>query len=150
SFSVEVDKLTGELRDKVERVVRATGARGAVITRAGAVPALVGEPALGTLRPDTFAQVSADSNALLVEAAVEQMQVGEGRLGRGLFAGAGNFALPLAAGGGAVVAVEYESLALGLLRDAANRRGLGSRVRAIQTGAIEGARSLAQEGQRFE
>jgi 23S rRNA (uracil1939-C5)-methyltransferase len=150
SFALHLDKLSGAVRDRAERAARRAGARGAVLLTPGAPPALVGRPALGNLRPDTFAQVNATSNAALVEEAVAQAGVAEGSEVLELFAGSGNFTLPLLARGARVVAVESAGPALGLLRQAADQRGFSARVRTMEGDALKLALALAAEGRRFE
>jgi 23S rRNA (uracil1939-C5)-methyltransferase len=150
SFALHVDKLSGAMRSKAEVVVRQVGARGAVLLAPNESPARVREPELGTLRPDTFAQVSAGSNSTLVEAAVEQLSVREGQQVLELFAGSGNFTLPMASRGAQVWAIEQAGPALRLLRAAADRRGLGARVRILEGDSLTLAKSLSSEGRRFD
>lgn len=149
SFALHLDALSGVVRDRVERVVRATGARGAMILAPSALPTRVETPELGSLRPDVFAQVSAASNAGLVEAVVEQAGAIRDTEVLELFAGSGNFTLPLAAAGARVVAIEQAGPALGLLRASANRRGLGASIRIVEGDALDRGRALASEGRVF-
>ena len=149
SLALHLDKLTGVLSDRAEKLVRELDARGAVLLSENAKPMMIGKPVLGTLRPDVFAQVNAGSNAGLVDAAVAQLGATNDQHVLELFAGSGNFTLPLAGQGARVVAIESAGPALGLLRSAANSRGLADKVRIVEGDALERARALAADGQRF-
>lgn len=150
SLALHVDKLTGAVRERAEQLVRKLGAKGAVLIADGLAPVMLGKPVVGGLRPDVFAQVNAGSNAALVEAAVGQLEPRDGQRVLELFCGSGNFTLPVAEKGAQVVAVEGAGPALGLLRDAANARGLASKVRVVEGDALGRARALASDGQRFD
>lgn len=150
SLALHVDRLTDAVRERTEALVRALGARGAVLLAEGLAPVLVQKPVLGSLRPDVFAQVSGSSNALLVEAAVAQVAPAPSMRVLELFAGSGNFTLPLAAAGAQVVAVDFAGPALGLLRRAADAAKLGARVRIVEGDALQRAQALAADGARFD
>jgi len=150
SLALHLPKLTGAIRTRAEALVQRVGARGAVLVAPGVAPSLVAQPVLGTLRPDVFAQVNAASNAALVAAAVAQLQPRAGQRVLELFAGSGNFTLPMAAAGAQVVAVEGAGPALSLLRRAADSRGLSARVKIVEGDALARARALAADGQRFD
>jgi 23S rRNA (uracil1939-C5)-methyltransferase len=134
----------------VEKLVAQVGARGAVLRIDKVAPLLIGKPVLGTLRPDVFAQVNAASNALLVAAAMERLRPAGGLRVLELYCGSGNFTLPAMAAGAQVVAVESAGPALGLLRDAAEKRGLRGQLRIMEGDALKLSQALAGEGQRFE
>jgi len=150
SLALHVDKLSGAVRDRASQLVRALNARGAVLLAPGAAPALIGKPALGTLRPDVFAQVNAGSNGVLVQAALTQLAPEKGTRVLELFAGSGNFTLPLAAAGAEVVAIESAGPALSLLRAAANARQLARQIHIVEGDALDRARALGVEGKRFD
>jgi 23S rRNA (uracil1939-C5)-methyltransferase len=150
SLALHVDRLTDAVRERTEALVRALGARGAVLLAEGKGPVLIQKPVLGTLRPDVFAQVNGASNAALVEAASTQLAATPGTRVLELFAGSGNFTLPLLQRGAQVVAVDFAGPALGLLRKAADAGGQGTQLRIVEGDALEKAKLLAADGARFD
>lgn len=98
---------------------------------------------------DAFSQINAEVNRLLVAAVVE------GALSRGLtsfcdlFAGVGNFALPLAQRGLTGVMVEKAASAVRGAEQAAAKQGL-QRLRMRTADAQRALQDLVREGQRFE
>ncbi len=126
---------------------------GLVLQGPSAAPLLVGDPVLrherapgqaaaGTCRsrPDVFLQANRGANALLVEAALEQLRP-EGEEVLELFCGAGNFTGPLAARARGVAAVEQQGPALELARAEPS----GGHVRYFAGDALAVARAFARE-----
>ncbi len=101
-------------------------------------------------RPDAFAQANAAVNRALTEAAVRLLEVEPGQAVLELYAGNGNFTLPLARRAGRVVAVESSAVSVELARRGVAAAGAGAGVRLVQgdCGAI--AEGLVREGARFE
>lgn len=81
------------------------------------------------LPPGTFLQASAEAEAAIQSEVVETL--GEARAVADLFAGAGTFALPLAAAGRSVLAVEQDRPAVAAIIHAARRAGLAERVSTL-------------------
>lgn len=71
-----------------------------------------------------FSQVNAGINTKLVSRAVQLAALKSGEAVLDLYAGAGNFSLPLARGGASVTAVECDSRLVALGRENASRHGL--------------------------
>lgn len=71
-----------------------------------------------------FGQVNTEANRVLVSTAMRECKSTPFGLAVELYAGAGNFSLPLAAGGARVIAVETDSRAVEAGRESARRAGL--------------------------
>ncbi|MBM4378798.1 MAG: class I SAM-dependent RNA methyltransferase [Deltaproteobacteria bacterium] len=149
------------LREQAERLLRATGASGAVLLPASGQPAVLGKPILQGAaplrpgvplfhRPDGFAQANAGANEALVRAAVEALVGTGGGAGQALelYSGNGNFSFALAARVHALTAVETSPVGVELAQRAAHVGGLDN-VRFVQGDALKVARGLAGEGRRF-
>lgn len=152
SFGIDVERLSGAVRSKLEAVVRTVGAEGAVVLerQPKARPQLLGRPTLGALRPDVFAQVNGASNEVLVAHALELLKPQPGEALLELFCGAGNFTLPLLAAGSSVVGIDSAGPALGLLRSRADAAGHGAALRFVEGDGLGRAKALAEEGRRFD
>jgi 23S rRNA (uracil1939-C5)-methyltransferase len=87
--------------------------------------------------PATFYQVNLELNDRLVAAVVERVRARRPRTVLDLFAGAGNFGLPLLAGGVPVTAIESDAAATGDLE------------RAITAQALSGAKVIRADANRF-
>jgi 23S rRNA (uracil1939-C5)-methyltransferase len=129
------------------------GLAGLVLQAPEGGPLLVGQPALrherapgrpaaGTCRsrPDVFQQANRGANALLVEAALAELEP-DGEEVLELFCGAGNFTGPLAARARGVAAVESQGPALELARADLG----GGNVRFFAGDALAVARAFARE-----
>jgi 23S rRNA (uracil1939-C5)-methyltransferase len=98
---------------------------------------------------DAFSQINVAVNALLVEAVLEGARARRLRSFCDLFAGVGNFALPLAREGLTGVMIEKMPSAVEAAKSAALAQGLrGLKARAVD--AARGLRDLLHEGQRFD
>ncbi len=144
--------------ERVERLVKAVGLAGAVVVVEGAPPKLLGDPVLtfeaagapGVAlhgRPDLFAQVNRQTNALLVGELLRVL--GKPSRVLELFAGAGNLTFAMAARGAAVTAIEIAGDSLELARRSAREAKVAG-VRFIAGDSLKVARGLAQEGARFD
>ncbi len=119
-----------------ERLLAGTGSvRGAVLT-GGGVRLVVGDPHLRVavepdlaleIPADAFTQVHPAANLLLVAAVLELGAFRPGMRALDLYSGAGNFALPLARRGVAVVGIERAAVAVEAARANAARLGLEAR-----------------------
>jgi 23S rRNA (uracil1939-C5)-methyltransferase len=76
--------------------------------------------------PLDFVQVNRDVNRAMVPRAIELMEVGPGHRVLDLFAGLGNFSLPLARRAAHVTGVEGEAVMVARARDNAARNGIGN------------------------
>lgn len=141
------------LRSLGERVLAELSTLSGVVVRAGDRTVEVGTPTLPDgatfVRPDAFAQANATVNATLVSAAVAALDCRPGDRVLELFAGNGNFTLPLARNAGEVTAVESEGVSLSLLRRAVAQARL-AHVRVHGGDAAELTQSLARQGQHFD
>ena len=113
----------------------------------------IGEPALPEgdtlLHPDAFSQANGSVNALLVEAVLQGLDPGPNDRVLELFAGSGNFTIPLARRAREVIAVERAGVSLTLLEGAAAKTGLTNvKVIAGDAGAV--VRGLIGKGERFD
>ncbi|MCW5893512.1 MAG: class I SAM-dependent RNA methyltransferase [bacterium] len=106
--------------------------RGAVLLGGGA-RLVVGDPRLRVavepdlaleIPADAFTQVHPDANLLLVATVLELGAFASGERVLDLYAGAGNFGLPIARRGAAVTAIERSGVAVAAARDNAARLGL--------------------------
>jgi 23S rRNA (uracil1939-C5)-methyltransferase len=106
--------------------------RGAVLTGGGA-RLVVGDPRLRVLvepdlaleiPADAFTQVHPDANLLLVATVLELGAFAAGERVLDLYAGAGNFAMPIARRGAVVTAIERSAVAVAAARENAARLGL--------------------------
>lgn len=96
-----------------------------------------------------FMQVNASANRQMVERVVDwAVRVNASRV-LDLFAGSGNFTLPMAHAGAEVLAVEYDSAACSGLRAAASTQGL-SNVVVQACDAMECALALAASGETYD
>ncbi len=118
----------------VEAFVTASGrCHGAALLEPGRAPRTFGDPVnrFGPARVPhpaaSFVQAHQPGNARLVEAV--RAAVGEGPVLE-LFAGSGNFTLPLALAGVRVTAIESDAAAVARLRDEARFRNLSERLTA--------------------
>jgi 23S rRNA (uracil1939-C5)-methyltransferase len=104
-----------------------------------------------TLRawPGQFSQVNFAANELLVEAVLAMAGPGQGRSCLDLYAGAGNFSLPLAHAGWQVLAVEGVGAAVGAAQRLAGENGLEEKIEAVAGEAGQALRELARQGQGF-
>jgi 23S rRNA (uracil1939-C5)-methyltransferase len=76
--------------------------------------------------PTDFVQVNGELNARMVDRALELLDVQRGHRVLDLFAGLGNFTLPLARRAAAAVGVEGEAKLVARARDNARRNGIGN------------------------
>ena len=97
---------------------------------------------------DAFWQINGAVNDLLVRHVLHEARASGAERVLDLYAGAGNFGLPLAARGLAVSAVELHAPAMAALERAARAQGLGCDVHADS--AERALARFAQEGRRFE
>lgn len=109
-----------------------------------------GEPERWPARhaPGGFLQASRAGNALLVERVLAACSPRPGLGVLELFAGSGNFTLPLAAAGASVTAVEESAPALECCREALDEAGLDAELVAGDAAAV--VAGLAAEGRRFD
>lgn len=98
--------------------------------------------------PGAFTQVNWAVNQLLVEAVVAGARERGVRRFVDLYAGAGNFTLPLLAAGMDGVAIEQTPEAVRSAEASARERGLGGRFLSGDVGAR--LRRIAQQGERFD
>jgi 23S rRNA (uracil1939-C5)-methyltransferase len=98
--------------------------------------------------PAAFTQVNWAVNQALVEAVVEGARARAVRRFVDLYAGAGNFTLPLLAAGLDGVAIEQTPEAVRSAEQSARARGLGGRFLAGDVGAR--LRRIAHQGERFD
>jgi 23S rRNA (uracil1939-C5)-methyltransferase len=144
----------------VEKAVRSLSLAGAVIVpKTGAAP-VVGRPTLRSyspltpevplyLRPEAFAQVSAEGNVGLVTSAVVALGAGETDSVLELYSGNGNFTFAVAGTAREVVAVESSRVAVELAQRSA-REARQVKVRLIQGDVDKVCQGLASEGRRFD
>ncbi len=108
------------------------------------------EPALAlVVRAGTFTQVNRAANELLVRAVLEIVGPCAGTRVLDLYAGAGNFALPLAHRGAVVTAVEQRAQSVDDGVENAARLGLSS-CRFVLGDAARTVRALADAGERVD
>ncbi len=100
--------------------------------------------------PGLFSQINFQANRELVDRVCGLAGPGEGASALDLYAGSGNFALPLAARGWRVTAVESGFGADQALAFSAGQSGLDSRVEAIPTRVEPALAALAGQGRSFE
>lgn len=150
--------LNGGVRERHQRAAQALldalGIEGAALVPESGPASVLGrvelEEAGGTLvRPDAFAQANAAVSAELVRAANAAVAAGGARQVLELYAGNGNFSIPLAAQVGEVLAVESDPVSLELGRRAVQRLGTKN-LRFVLGEAQKVAKGLTQEGRRFD
>jgi 23S rRNA (uracil1939-C5)-methyltransferase len=100
-------------------------------------------------RAPGFTQVNAGGNAVLIDTVVRLLDPQPGWRVLDLYAGAGNFSLPLRRCGVAVTAVERDPRAAQDARDNAARE-VGSPLRVIAGRAEEAVMDLVRAGERFD
>jgi 23S rRNA (uracil1939-C5)-methyltransferase len=101
-------------------------------------------------RPTDFTQVNHAVNAVLVRRAIRLLDPQAGERIADFFSGLGNFALPIARSGAAVVAFEGSASLVERARTNATRNGLGGRVRFETANLFDiDAERLAAQG-RFD
>jgi len=96
-----------------------------------------------------FMQVNFEANRLMVHKVVEWARVMNARRVLDLYSGSGNFTLPVAAAGSAVVAVESDVAACLALRDAATEQSLGD-VAVTSADAQRTATAMACNGETYD
>lgn len=101
------------------------------------------------LPPGAFSQVNWDVNLELVQLAVALSEAAPGKVIYDLFAGAGNFALPLARAGARVTAVETDPLLVACGRQNAKRYGLERQLEFFE-GSVERFLSLGRPKQMLD
>ncbi len=99
--------------------------------------------------PGQFSQVNFAANRLLIEAVLTLAGPGQGHSALDLYAGSGNFSLPLAAAGWRVLAVEGEHRAVRAARRLIKANALGEAVETTQGEAGQALAELARAGQGF-
>jgi 23S rRNA (uracil1939-C5)-methyltransferase len=108
------------------------------------------EPELALrVRAGAFTQVNRAANQLLVRSVLTFLEPGRGVRVLDLYAGAGNFSLPVARRGAEVLAIERDGRAVEDGRENASRLRLTS-CRFVQRRAEEAVNTLLQSGERFE
>ncbi len=100
--------------------------------------------------PGGFTQVNAQQNRALVAAVREGLAARSASAVLDLYAGAGNFSLPLAAQGIFTTAVEGVAAAVASARRAAREQGLDDRLRLLAGDVRHVAARLDAEGRRFD
>ncbi len=103
----------------------------------------------GFIRPDVFVQANRAMNATLVPEALARLDPAPGARVLELFAGSGNFTLPLAGRVRELVAVEREGQALKLLRRAIDA-ARAANILPVAGDAAEVCADLARSQQRFD
>jgi 23S rRNA (uracil1939-C5)-methyltransferase len=98
---------------------------------------------------DAFSQINVAVNQLLVDAVLEGARARQLTTFCDLFAGVGNFALPLARQGLSGVMVDRTASAVAAAKRALAEQGL-TKLRARTADAAQALRDLVHEGQRFE
>ena len=99
------------------------------------------------LRPDAFAQANAEVNPLLVAAAVEALALTGAESVLELYAGNGNFTVPIAKRSAKVLAVEFSGVSVQLAQRAAAEL---KNVRFAQGDALKILEGLGKEGEHFD
>ncbi|MFY0992510.1 TRAM domain-containing protein [Halomonas sp. C05BenzN] len=109
------------------------------------VPAVEGELVLG-FAPGDFLQANAEVNRRMIETAQAWLGDIDGRSLLDLFAGVGNFSLPLASRGASVTAVEGNPAMVARLAANAQRNGLEMEARQADLGRAGAVAALLAEG----
>ena len=121
--------------EAVRALVQADPRISGVIVRAAHSRQVIGEVAVSTeaepgceirAAADCFSQVNHAQNARLVATVMEFARIAEGSAVLDLFCGAGNFSLPAARRGAAVIGVDADELAIAAARENAARMSLHS------------------------
>jgi 23S rRNA (uracil1939-C5)-methyltransferase len=159
SFALELKGLIRKAQlDRCESAVRQLALAGAVLLPSSGSPRMVGSPVLQEidgdgaplyLRPDAFAQVNPEVNAMLARSVLEHL--GPEVPGRvlELYSGNGNFTFRIASRAEQVVGVESSGAALELARRSA-REAAPANVRFIQGDAAKICEALVADGARFD
>jgi len=159
SLAIELKApLRSAHQEACEGAMRQLRLAGAALIPPSGSPRLVGKPILresdgkGTplyLRPDAFAQVNPEVNAMLARAVVDRLGPEDPGRVLELFCGNGNLTFRIALRAQEVVAVESSVAALELARRSA-REATATRVRFIQGDASKICQALIAEGERFD
>ncbi len=99
--------------------------------------------------PGLFSQVNLAANRLLTQAVVQAAGAGRGGSALDLFAGSGNFSLPLALEEWQTLAVEGDSSAAAACRAQAKAAGLENRLEAVAAPVQEALKELVKQKQSF-